>query len=212
MDVSASGGARRPPSRRPRDPHDISAAPRPRNTRGCAGIPPRVVSQAHALSSKAARADLGGYTCRLPRAYTSHASPAGPEPERVRDAYRCCSKSCRLPSGKRESGAHLHCSGHESARCSNTASRSSGNARSPCSQQQRTVDIVVLDAALENLGTHSLFPNAERTTDDNELADVIRGMIRHQQNGTQVSLIAFPGRNRRRQIIHIARKRLHLLA
>jgi hypothetical protein len=63
-------------------------------------------------------------------------------------------------------------------------------------------------AALEKLGTHSLFPNAERAPDDDELADVIRGMIRHQQNGTQVSLIAFPGRNRRRQIIHIARKRL----
>ena len=67
-------------------------------------------------------------------------------------------------------------------------------------------------AALEKIGTPSLFPNAERAANDDELADVIGGVIRHQQNGTQVSLIAFPGRNRRRQIIHIARKRLHLLA
>ena len=37
-----------------------------------------------------------------------------------------------------------------------------------------------------------LFPDTERATDGDELTDVIRGVIGHQQNGAQVRLVALP--------------------
>ena len=53
-----------------------------------------------------------------------------------------------------------------------------------------------------------LRPNAKRTTDGDQLADVIRRVIGHEQNGTQVRLVALAGGNLRSQIFDITRKGL----
>jgi hypothetical protein len=56
-----------------------------------------------------------------------------------------------------------------------------------------------------------LLPEAERTADGDELADVVSRVIGDQQNGAEVRLVALARGNRRAQIVHIARQRLQLL-
>ena len=61
-------------------------------------------------------------------------------------------------------------------------------------------------------GRHVLLPDAERAADGDELADVIRGVIRDEEDGAQVGLVAFARGHGRRQILHVSRQVLHPVA
>ena len=53
-----------------------------------------------------------------------------------------------------------------------------------------------------------LLPDAERTADHHQLADVVRRVVSHQQDGPEKRLVVVAGRNLRRQIGNLTREPL----
>jgi hypothetical protein len=57
-----------------------------------------------------------------------------------------------------------------------------------------------------------LFPNTQRAADGDELADMIGGVIDHEQDGAEIRLGTLAGRNLRGQIFHFTSELFQVLA